>query len=226
MMKKSTNLGVAMLFAAAALVGCGGGGDKSEPATTESSDDTKVEETGQELSKNPFKAAAQLGDAAKQLGKKYEEAAKREPVEPVHFNMLLPFLPEPPEDWSAGDPNGRTTSMGEWKTTVVDRTYELEGEHSARMRITITDGGYVPAIYAPFHMMSQFSQESTSGHQKGVTVAGQPGFEKWEKSRNSTDLTLLVADRFVVHLDASGLDPEATHGWVGPMRLDELATLQ
>ena len=76
-------------------------------------------------------------------------------------------------------------------------------EEQARLRIEITDGGYVPAIYAPFQMMSQFSQESTSGHHKGVTVAGHPGFEKWEKKRNATDLTLLVSDRYLVHLDAS-----------------------
>ena len=57
-------------------------------------------------------------------------------------------------------------------------------------------------------------------------MAGHPGFEKWRKANKSCDLSLLVADRHIIGLNSTGLEPDAVHQWAGRMKVDQLAATQ
>jgi hypothetical protein len=190
----------------------------------------KSEETGQEISKNPIQAAGQVADALKKSQEKMAEAAKRPPVDPVKFDLLLPFLPQPPAGWEADEAQGETTAMGEFKITVVNRTYrqkvaEGKGETAKSVELQITDGGFVPAVYAPFYMLAQFSHESTSGYDKGLTLDGNPAVEKWEKESKRSELTVLVADRFLVHFTEDRSEAGALRDWQKKIDVAKLAAL-
>lgn len=206
----------------ACFVAVGCGGSKSEEADTGANE---VKETGTiDPAKNPFAALGQVADAAKEMNTKMEEAAKRPPVEPVKFDVLLPFLPEPLAGWNADEPEGSTTSMGEFKQTVVSRNYNrAEGEGS--VRIEITDGAFNAMAYMPFHMMSKMSTESTDGFQKGVTIDGHPGFESWNKNSKSSELWVLLADRFLVHFNGNGMESGGIREWLGGVKLADLAAI-
>lgn len=187
---------------------------------------SKVEETSEELSKNPFKAMSQMGDMANKMAEKQKEMANRKPIDPVKFDVLIPLLPEP-DGWKAGDAKGETTSMGEWKISTASRRYEKgEGDAQQRIKIDIVDGGFVPLVYAPFTMMQSFSHESTEGHSKGITIDGQPAIEEWKKKSNDSKVTVLVNDRFLVTVDGDNMDTEAVRTWVGMVDLKKIAAIQ
>jgi hypothetical protein len=212
---------VPLLAAATLLNACNFGGSSSR---TDSG--AKVEESSEELSKNPFKALNQLGDAANKMAEKQKEMENRKPVDPVKFDVLIPLLPAP-DGWKAEDAKGETTSMGEWKISTASRTYEKgEGDDQQRMSVNIVDGGYVPMVYAPFTMLQSFSHESTEGHSKGITIDGQPAIEEWKKKSKDAKVTVLVNDRFLVTVDGDNVDTEAVRNWVGLIDVKKVAALQ
>lgn len=184
-------------------------------------------EEGEELSKNPFRAMQQVGEAAQKMAEKQQELAAKKPVEPVKFDALIGYLPEM-EGWKASEPEGQTNQMGEWKMTVVSRDYEKgEGEATSRVEVQILDGAYIPMAYAGFQMMSQFSQESTEGYTKGVKIDGNPGVETWKKKERDAELHVLIADRFLVQIKGDNLDkPEALRDWLRRVDVQKIAAIQ
>jgi hypothetical protein len=178
-------------------------------------------------------AEAPPGDRTRNGGK-MQKPADRPTVEPLDTNRLLPFLAEV-EGWTGQRPDGSRAQLGEWRgikqdlarrgVTAVSRTYvKTAGE--ARVAVAITDGGYLKAVYSSFNMMSRRSQETPEGQVKGVSVAGFPAIEQWRSEGKHVELTVLVGNRFLVHLKSEGLEPAAVHDWLVNLRLEQLAGLQ
>jgi len=161
---------------------------------------------GKELSKNPFTALGQLTDAAKKAADTAKEMQEMKPVDPVSFNALLPLLPETPAGFAAaGEARGETTQAMGVKVSEVERSYAKGDQH---LRIKIVDGAYNPLIYAGVTMAAQFARESTEGFEKGVTIDGNPGIEKWNKGSKQSELDVVVAKRFLVSIDASPVEAD------------------
>lgn len=161
---------------------------------------------GKELSKNPIAAAQQVADAVKKAEAASKEAQETKPVDPVHFSKLIALLPPAPSGWKAeGEPRGETTSAMGFSLSKADRRYSSGEKH---LEVTITDGAYHPQVYAVVTMLAQFSQETTEGWSKGVTLDGNPGVEKWEKESGRCDLTVVVGKRFLVNVDARGVESD------------------
>jgi hypothetical protein len=157
-----------------------------------------------------------------------DAAAAPSLVDPVSFNALLPLLPAAPQGWTAGTPEGSTTSLPDYKVTVVRNQYARAATDSAPgadVTIEMTDGGFAEAIAAPFQMMSMMSHESTTGYQKGITIGGNPAYETWDNGSRSCDINLLVGKRFLVHLASSQLDADELRAWAEGMDLAALADL-
>jgi hypothetical protein len=160
----------------------------------------KVNE-GKELSKNPITALGQLTDAAKKAADTAKEMEEMKPVDPVSFGVLLPLLPGAPAGFApAGEPRGETTQAMGFKVSEVERSYTKGDAH---LRIKIVDGAYNSLIYAGVTMAAQFAHESTEGFEKGVTIDGNPGIEKWNKASKRSELDVVVGKRFLVSIDAS-----------------------
>lgn len=194
--------------------------------TTRTESGSTIEESGRELSQNPFKAMQQMGEVGQKMAAKAKEMEKRKPVEPVKFDTLIPLLPEP-KGWTAGEATGATTAMGEWKISNASRTYENgEGDARRRIKVEIVDGSYVPMVYAPFTMMTSFSHESTDGYTKGITIDGYPALEEWKKKSKDAKVVALVNDRFLVTIDGDNVEPEVVREWAGLVDLKKVAALE
>ncbi|HWO11748.1 MAG TPA: hypothetical protein VNN80_19775 [Polyangiaceae bacterium] len=184
-----------------------------------------VEETGKDLSKNPLGALANLASAGKELAAKAEELQKRAPVDPVKFDALIALLPEP-AGWKAAEAKGQTTTMASWKISNANRRYTKgEGKDAERVKVDLVDGGYVPMVYASFTVMSKVSQESTEGYTKGITVEGYPAVERWTKKSKRVELTILIADRFLLTISGDDTTPESVREWPGLIGLSKIAAL-
>ena len=67
------------------------------------------------------------------------------------------------------------------------------------------------------------SRESTEGYEKSAKVEGYPALEKWNRN-GSSEIVVLVGDRFIVKADAHGLGEGSARNVVEDMDLDDLAT--
>jgi hypothetical protein len=178
---------------------------------------------GKELSKNPIAALGQISDAAKKAADAAKEASEMKPVDPVSFNALLPLLPAAPAGWTAEEPKGETTSAMGFKISEVERSYTKGDE---RLHVKIVDGAYNSFIYAGVTMAAQFSRESTEGYEKGVTIDGNPGVEKWSKGSRRGELTVVVGKRFLVTVDASPVEADFARTVFGSIDQAKLASLK
>jgi len=170
-----------------------------------------------------------LTDAAKNMQTAAEEISKnateeRKPVSPVSYKVLLGYLPETAEGLKRSEPEGETTSMGEWRYSQVSAAYTVEGG-SQNVNIEIFDYAYIGMLYAPYTMLQamNYSKESTSGYERSVKIAGFPGYETWTASSKNAEANVLVGDRFIVKVTANDLSEGAARRILSSINLKKLA---
>lgn len=188
-LKTLAGVGLAILVAA-----CGGSQKAEPPASTPEATE---------------KAPAGLEDMAKrfqQLGEAAKEAAETKPVPPVGFRELQPLFPDL-NGWEKGTPTGEQMSVPV-SVSVAEINYS-NGDASIHGKIT--DSGFNQMLLAPFlvFMTAGYEQQTEHGYEKSATVAGQPGWEKWDDQDKSGEVNAIVAKRFVVTFDGRGIDDTA-----------------
>jgi hypothetical protein len=182
------------------------------------------EAEGKELSKNPIAALGQIQDAVKKAEQAAKEAQEMKAVEPVHFSKLVELLPAAPSGWTAdAEPRGETTNAMGFKVSMAERSFSTEGKS---LRVKITDGAFNAPLYTVITMAAQFARESTEGYEKGVTLDGNPGVEKWRKNGGDAELNVVVGKRYFVEIDGSGITPEFVRSVWGSVDRTKLAGLK
>ena len=144
------------------------------------------------------------------MSKGMTAAANRKPVPPVSYKVLIEYLPESVEGMTAGEPKGQTTTAGEWQYSQAETRYRSEdGNKSAK--VGLFDYAHIPMLYAPFQMVlnMKMSTESTEGYERSTQIGGFPAHEKWRKNGEENEVTILVADRFVVTTTTRGLGEDS-----------------
>lgn len=186
--------GLALLF----LSGCGRGTGKADKKSA-------TDKEGVEISKNPFKAAAQASKMADKMAEIQKEIAEMKPVDPVHFDKLIALLPAAPAGYKADDPKGETVEFGEHKHSFAERTYRKDDK---TLTVKIHDAAQISAFYAGIAFAAMMKRETTEGYEKGVTIDGNPAIEKYTKANKHGELTVMVAKRFLVEIRADDVAPE------------------
>ncbi len=148
--------------------------------------------------RSAFVALAALGVSALLPSLPAEET----PAPPiVNFRALLSLIPPALPGWTAAKPEGNTTKMGAFELTQVSCEY-TKGD--SRASLQIMDYALNREMMKGLMLAWQFSNESTDGYQKSITLDGVPGFETWEESSKTTSVFLAVADRYWVHVEVTG----------------------
>lgn len=182
------------------------------------------EAEGKELSKNPIAAFGQIQEAVKKAEQAAKESQDMKPVEPIHFSKLIELLPKVPGGWTAdGEPRGETTNAMGFKVSMAEQSFSAEGKS---LRVKITDGAFNAPLYTVITMAAQFARESTEGYEKGVTLDGNPGVEKWRKDGGDAELNVVVGKRFFVEIEGSGITPEIVREVWGSVDRAKLAGLK
>ncbi|MGD9904231.1 MAG: hypothetical protein AB7U83_12265 [Vicinamibacterales bacterium] len=191
-------------------------------------------------------AIAQAGQAAAQQGaaaggeaaKGMEEFAKAmqgmatamsatanggKPADPVSFRDLQTAFPAV-DGWTMDKPRGeRMTSP-----VAFSQTEARYRNGDARIEVKIVDSAFQQLLVAPWAMFlaAGYEKETDDGYEKSTTVAGHPGFEKWNDRRKSGELNLVVAKRFLVSVDGDRLtDMKQLHDFAGKVDFAKLAGL-
>lgn len=232
---------VAVVMAAAALsVACGKTPEeKAADAMKEAA--TNMAKAGEEMVKAgeaaANAAAQQAAPAADQAAKGMEDFAKAmqgmaqamgganggKASEPVSFRDLQTAFPAV-SGWTMDKPKGERMTA-----PVAFSQTEARFKNGAQaIEVKIVDSAFNQILVAPWAMFltAGYEKETDSGYEKSTTVAGHPGFEKWNESRKDGELNLVVAKRFLVSVEGDDLtDMQQLHAFASQIDFGKLAAL-
>jgi hypothetical protein len=76
-------------------------------------------------------------------------------------------------------------------------------------------------------MQAGYEKETQSGYEKSTTVAGMPGWEKWNSEGKDGAVNALVGKRFLLSIEGSNLpDVNALHAIAAKIDTGRLAALK
>lgn len=144
-------------------------------------------------------------------------------ADPVSFRDLQTVFPAV-DGWTMDKPKGeRMTAPVAFSQT--ETRYRM-GE--AQIEVKIVDSAFQQMLVAPWAMFlaAGYEKETDDGYEKSTVLAGHPGFEKWNDRRQSGELNLVVAKRFLVSLEGRNLsDVKQLHDFAGRVDFSKLAGL-
>ena len=177
-------------------------------------------------------ALSQLAKAATEMARQAQQMAggaagtlskDAKPAPPVSYNTLIDYLPKGLGGMKASEPEGETTTAGQWQYSQA--SVRLTGGEGQSAEAGVFDYAHISLLYLPFQMALKMkvSQESTKGYQRSIEFDGYPALEEWDKNDRRSELTVLVGDRFVVSAKMHGGEEGAARQIVEEMDLKGLA---
>ena len=164
---------------------------------------------------------SQMQEAAEQM----QAAAERPPAEPVNFRVLRDLLPESVNGMERTAAEGATQAGMGFAISQAQGTYESEG---SEIDIQIMDYGAVPQI----GMMgfgwafTDMDRESGAEYERTVQLGESKGYRKYNSETRNGEFSLLVAERFVVQVEGSGVDDAALEAALRAVDLRALAGMR
>ena len=212
-MNRGLVIGIAL---SVAVAGCGSKEEKQE--------EQAQQQAAQTAEQGAAEAAKGLEDMAKGLQALAGGGGDQKPVDPVSFRDMMALFPDI-DGWEKAKPTGeRMTSPFAFSTAQVAYT-----KGDARIEIKMTDSGFNQLLLTPYAMFLQagYEKETSDGYEKSTTVAGQPGWEKWNTESKDGELNALVGKRFLVQIEGNDVDDaKVLHDVAGRIDMAKLATLK
>ena len=179
-----TALATAVLLTGA---GCGGSDEPKEPGLLDQ--------------------ARQAGAAVQgiqQMGERLEAQANQPPAEPVDFRRLKEMLPESAAGLLRATAEGSRQGMGGMDVSTAEGRYG-SGDQSLTLSITDMGGMQAAMVLGAAWTMVSVDRETDTETERTRDVAGHPGYEKYDAEAQSGELQAIVADRFMVKAEGSGV---------------------
>lgn len=128
-------------------------------------------------------------------------------VRPVAFQRLMTLLPEV-SGWSRSDDRGEQLS-NPTTSSRAEALYRRDGSH---VELEIADAALDDVLLAPLSafLASGYAERTAMGFRRSARLVGQPALEEWQDDPHRGEVTLVVADRFIVRAtgyDVDTLDP-------------------
>jgi hypothetical protein len=210
------------------VAGCGNSEEKrrAEEAAVQAQAAAKATE---QAAKSAEQTAKQTAQGLEAVAKGLEAMAGGgsggvKAVDPVSFRDLQTFFPDL-DGWEKEKPTGeRMTAPFAFSQAEV-----RYNKGDARIEMKLVDSGYNQLFFAPFAMMMQagYEKETQSGYEKSTTVAGMPGWEKWNTEGKDGEVNALVGKRFLLSIEGNNIDDvKALHAVASKIDLTKLAALK
>jgi len=204
-----------------AMFGCGQ--NTSEKQLEEAS--KKMEEAGKKMEEAAKQGGAGMGEAMKKMGEALGAATGKK-VTPVDFRELKALLPEALPGMKRTRAEGeRAAAMG-LNISKAEGEYEKEGSN---IRISLMDMGTLSGMAAMATVgwaLAEIDKETETGYEKTSTYQGYKSHEEYNRSSKDGEVTVLVADRFVVEVRGNNLPMEAIMAALGTVDLTKLAAMK
>jgi hypothetical protein len=211
-----------------AAAGCGRPAEQQQQKQQEQAAQ-QVKQGADQVAKGAEQGAAQAAKGLEQMAKGFEAMAKgaagnAAAVDPVSFRDLQTLFPDL-DGWEKAKPTGeRMTKPVPYSQAEV---HYKKGD--ARLTLKIVDSGFSQLLLLPFSMLMQagYEKETSSGYEKSTTVAGQPGWEKWNTEGKDGEVTAFVNKRFLVSAEGRNVDDiKVLHQIVGNLDIAKLTAMK
>ncbi len=195
----------AALVLSLSLVGIAGCKSPEQKAAEEAAKNmAEASKQMQEATKN---GTVNMGDAMNALGAAMGAANGGKKVETVDYKLLKNMLPADLSGMKRTDASGeKNTAMG-MQISNAEGRYRSDG--GASITLKVTDIGSMTGLagMAAFAWAStEIDRESGDSYEKTGNFNGFKSHEKYDKSSKSGEISVMIANRFVV--EASGNDVE------------------
>ena len=146
------------------------------------------------------------------------------PVEPVRFQELQAALPEL-SGWQREEPTGeRMTSPVPFSQAEANYTMG-----DANISVKVVDSAFSQMLIAPWAMFltAGYERETNEGYEKSVTIAGNPGFERYNNASKDGELNIVFAKRFLVTVEGDNIaDTKVLHEFASKIDTGKLESLK
>ncbi len=234
---KTQTLLFAML-SSAVLCGCG----PSPEQLAREQAMQKLEQAGKEMEAAGKRAEAAMakGDAGAAMGEAMKVlgglagaasgaagAAGATSYDPVDFRKLKEVLPSELAGFEKTDGEGAKNSAFGITVSEAKQSFK-SADGSKRVRFEITDPGTLAGSFALAHMWLniEVDKETSGGYEKTSTVAGRRLHEKWRASGKHAEVQTVVGKRFLVEVDARGMDMSEVKSLISKMDISKLEAMK
>jgi hypothetical protein len=212
-----------------AIAGCGSSEQQRAQENAQAADAAAkaTEQATRTAAKSAEQGAKQAAQGLEAMAKGLEAMAGAgggKAVEPVSFRDLQTFFPDL-DGWEKEKPTGeRMTSPFAFSQAEV-----RYNKGDAQIEMKLVDSGFNQLLFTPFAMMMQagYEKETQTGYEKSTTVAGMPGWEKWNTDGKDGSVNALVGKRFLLSIEGSNVpDVKALHAIAAKIDFNKLAALK
>lgn len=200
----------------AVLAGCGGGDDAAREAETAAHEAAEAAEAESQ-------AAEGLMDEALSAAR---GALTGDPdAEPVAYETLQALLPDGLDGLRRTDLRGeRDGAMGFFVSTAEAHYEGADGT----IEIAIVDLGGItnPSMFGFGWTETDTHREWSGGYERTVTFDGHRAHEQYDRDAGTGQMAVIVADRFVVAVDGTGVPMTAIKDALSRLDLKRLASLE
>jgi hypothetical protein len=171
-------------------------------------------------------AAANLGNALGGfLNSVGASMGGSQPVAPVDFHSLQALLPAQLPGMKRTNGGGSNSQSMGVKSASAHAEYHGAGSRS--IKVSITDLTGVAGIIGMSDIMPKDTDsESDDGYEKDVTLGGRSMHEKFTKASQLGSLQVIVARRFEVDVDGTGVSMDTVHAAMGQVDLAKLEAMK
>lgn len=172
---------------------------------------------------------AAMGEAMKALGGLAGAAgtATGGSYDPVDFRKLKELLPQELAGFEKGDSSGEKNNAFGISVSEAKQSFRT-ADGSKSVRFEITDPGTLagPFALANMWMNVEIDKETSSGYEKTSTVGGRKLHEKWNKDGKHGEVHLVVGNRFMVEIDARGVEMADIKSLIGKIDVAKLEAMK
>ena len=173
---------------------------------------------------------AAVGDMMKALGGVAGAAAGAVGAgsfEPVDFRKLKEALPQELAGFDKGESSGEKNNAFGIAVSEAKQSFRT-ADGNKRVRFEITDPGSLSGPFALANMWLniEVDKETSDGYEKTSTVNGRKLHEKWSKSGQHGSVQLVVGNRFMVDVDAQGIEMNEVKSLIGKIDVAKLEAMK
>lgn len=144
-------------------------------------------------------------------------------VQPVDFRKLKDMLPETLAGMKRTEASGQSGEAMGMKGSSASASYS-DGAN-ATMHVDIADMGSLSGLAS---LAAKFDpnmeKETDAGYERTSKVNGNIVHERYDRSAKSGEISVIVANRFAVTVQGSGVEPAALSGAIKDLNVSKLAS--
>ena len=173
---------------------------------------------------------AAMGEAMKALGAMAGAAGGvvgSGSFEPIDFRKLKEALPQELAGFEKGESSGEKNNAFGIAVSEAKQSFRT-ADGSKSVRFEITDPGSLagPFALANMWMNIDIDKETSTGYEKTSTVSGRKLHEKWNKSSKHAEVQMVVGNRFMIEVDAQGVDMNDVKALISKIDVAKLESMR